>query len=468
MYIPQNIALDADRPRLMQAVLNSAGIGSSPLIASQMATLADAGATRQEKLLAQQSIGTQVLANKEWRNSFVDIANRIGKVVVQSRLYRNNWASFKQGYMELGDTVEEVYIKLLEAHDFDPERAENEVFKREIPEVLSVFHSVNFRKFYKITISMVELRAAFVTWDGLYNLIGKVIEQMYTSANYDEFLVMKFVVSKAIVDGMAYLIEIPTPTADNANMITTTMVEASNNLTFMNGEYNPMGVDTYTDKSSQITILNTKYAALQNVEVLAKAFNMDKAELEGNVIMVNSFSFTKTEQKRLKKLISASDYNGFFTETNMNALDSVPAVTVDKFFFMIFDTFYDTEELRNPEGLSWNYWLHTWKILSYSPFANYIAYTTDGAQGTITSVNVIPSEAEVQTGQNQLFTATVKGTGLYSGAVEWSVNSTKSTIDQTGYLKVAMDETATTLTVTATSTYDSTKKANATVTVTKG
>ena len=469
MYIPNNVALDTDRPRLMAAVLNSSGIGDNENIKQKIAALIDENNDRPTRLLAQQSIGTQVLSSKDWRNSFIDtLVNRIGKVIVQSRLYRNPWKSFKQGYMELGDTVEEIYIKLLEAHDFDPLKAETEVFKREIPQALSALHSINFRKFYKVTVGMAELRAAFVTWDGLYNLIGRIMEQMYTSANYDEWLLMKFVVSHAIVNGMFYIKKIPEVTASNMNDVTAVMVETSNNLTFMDGSYNPMGVETYSDKSSQITIINTRFSALQNIEVLATAFNMDKAELQGNVVMVNSFSFTNAEQKRLKKLISESDYTNFFTEANQNALNSVPAVTVDKSFFMIIDNLYDTEDLKNPEGLSWQYWLHTWKIVSTSPFANAVAYTTSETPGTITSVTLIPATATVQTGQNHIFSAVVKGTGIYNSSVEWRVSSNLSEIDSSGYLKVGLNETAKTLTVTAASVQNPEIKGTATVTVTKG
>lgn len=469
MFIPANVTLDSNRPRLMSAVLNTSGIADSDSIKSKMNVLLDESEDRQTRLLAQQSIGVQVLESKDWRNSFIDtIINRIGKIIVQSRLYRNPWKAFKQGYMELGDTVEEIYIKLLEAHDFNPVKAETEVFKREIPEALSAIHSINFRKFYKVTVSMPELRAAFTTWDGLYNLVGRIMKQMYTSANYDEWLVMKFVVSQAIVNGMFYLTTIPAVNADNMSDITAIMVENSNNLTFMSADYNPMGVETLSDKSSQITIINTRFSALQNIEVLATAFNMDKAELQGNVVMVNNFSFSETEKKRLKKLISDSDYTNFFTEENQTVLNSVPAVTVDKSFFMILDNLYDTENLKNPQGLSWQYWLHTWKIISSSPFANAIAYTTSSNKGTISSVTVTPATATVQTGQNQLFSAVVEGSGLYDGKVNWSINSTLSEIDASGYLKVGQDETATSITVTATSVQDSTKKATATVTVTKG
>ena len=87
---------------------------------------------------------------------------------------------------------------------------------------------------------------------------------------------------------------------------------------------------------------------------------------------------------------------------------------------------------------------------------------------TITGVTVTPATATVEAGKTQEFTATVSGTGNYDKSVTWSVtgnNSTGTTISTTGLLTVAADETAATLTVTATAAGDDTKSGTATVTV---
>ena len=69
---------------------------------------------------------------------------------------------------------------------------------------------------------------------------------------------------------------------------------------------------------------------------------------------------------------------------------------------------------------------------------------------------------------NTQFHATVAGSGFFDRTVTWSVsgnNKAGTTIDAAGNLHVASDETATTLTVTATSNADSTKSGSATGTV---
>jgi len=87
------------------------------------------------------------------------------------------------------------------------------------------------------------------------------------------------------------------------------------------------------------------------------------------------------------------------------------------------------------------------------------------ALDVVNSVTVAPKTASVLKGRTQPFTAIVNVDGGADSTVTWNVNSTLSTIDSAGWLSVSPDETATTLTVTATSTFDTTKKDTATVTV---
>ncbi len=88
---------------------------------------------------------------------------------------------------------------------------------------------------------------------------------------------------------------------------------------------------------------------------------------------------------------------------------------------------------------------------------------------TVTSVTITPTTATVAQGATEDFDAEVVGTNNPAVTVTWSTNSTNSgtTIDADGLLTVAADESATVLTVTATSTQDSSKSGAATVTVEK-
>lgn len=92
-----------------------------------------------------------------------------------------------------------------------------------------------------------------------------------------------------------------------------------------------------------------------------------------------------------------------------------------------------------------------------------------GGSPTVGSVMVNPTTANVSLGGTQQFSASVAGTGSPGQGVTWSIVETVVTgtsISISGLLTVAAGETATSLTVRATSTADTTKYGDATVTVT--
>ncbi|MFT3985786.1 MAG: Ig-like domain-containing protein [Lachnospiraceae bacterium] len=84
---------------------------------------------------------------------------------------------------------------------------------------------------------------------------------------------------------------------------------------------------------------------------------------------------------------------------------------------------------------------------------------------SVTSVTVSPPAANAAKGQQKQFTATVAAAHGAPETVVWAVDSTLSNIDTNGLLTVGANETASTLTVTATSTFAPNKKGTGVVTV---
>ena len=87
---------------------------------------------------------------------------------------------------------------------------------------------------------------------------------------------------------------------------------------------------------------------------------------------------------------------------------------------------------------------------------------------SISAIAIEPAAVEVATDNTQQFTATVTGVGSFDNTVLWSVSgntSANTTISADGLLTVAADETAASLTVTATANGDQSKTASAVVTV---
>lgn len=406
-------------------------------------------------------IGAIIMDYPALQNEFLSaLVNRIGRVLITSKMYGNPWAFFKKGLLEFGESVEEIFVNIAKPFQFAPAVAETNVFKREIPDVRAAFHIMNYQKYYKATISNDQLRQAFLSWQGISDLIAKIVNAMYTGANYDEFQTMKYMLARHILDGHMYPVEIPAVETANMKSIVSVVKGVSNKFTFLSPNYNLAGVQTYTDKNDQYMLINSQFDATMDVEVLASAFNMDKAEFSGRRVLVDSFGSLDTD--RLSKLFAGDSTYKEISSNELKALDAIPAVLVDRNWFMIFDNFYNFTEQYNGEGLYWNYWYHVWKTFSVSPFANNALFIP-GTPG-VTSVTVSPGKATVAAGQSVQLTANVKTTNFAPKSVTWSVDSEYATVDNSGKVTVLSTAPASTnITVAATSTYDTSKKGTATV-----
>ena len=410
-------------------------------------------------------IGAIIMDYPALQNEFLSaLVNRIGMVLVTSKMYDNPWSMFKKGMLEFGETIEEIFVQIAKPFQFDPEHAESNVFKREIPDVRSAFHIMNYQKYYKTTIQNDQLRQAFLSWQGITDLIAKIVDAMYTGANYDEFQTMKYMVARHILNGRMFPTTIASVSAANMKSIVSTVKGVSNALEFMSDKYNVAGVKTHTVKSDQYFLVSSDFDATMDVEVLASAFNMDKAEFMGRRVLVDGFG--EIDTARLDLLFADDPTYTPLTSAELSALSAIPCIIVDKDWFMIFDNYQNFTEQYNGEGLYWNYWYHVWKTFSVSPFANAIMFIP--ATPSVTSVTVSPSAITMAAGSTAQLTATVVVANFAPQTVKWSIETenAKASVDESGIVKVDSDAvSASTITVRATSTYDGTVYGECTVTV---
>jgi hypothetical protein len=388
------------------------------------------------------------------------LVNRIGLVLVTSRYYDNPFARFKRGKLELGETIEEVFVDLARPFVYDAERAETEQYKREMPDVKSAFHILNSKIFYKTSNSFNDLKSAFLSWDGVYDLISKIIEALYKSLNYDEYQIIKYMIAKRLLNGQMSYTTVADP-EDNANLddILADIKAVSNDFTFLNTSYNPAGVYNNSEKSRQVLLVNSTFDAKLSVQALAYMFNLDKADVESMKILFDGFD--TIDNQRLGLLFAEDENYEALTDDEIASLANVPAILVDEDFFMIFDSLMQFETKYNGENMYWNHWLHKWTIYSTSPFADACAFITQAQ--SINSVSVTPSTATAAAGSTVQFTATVTGSDFINKAVKWSVSDGAS-VDVNGLVTIDTDATGT-VTVTATAVADATKTATATITI---
>ena len=417
-----------------------------------------------------QAIGDYILNYTPATNAFINsLVNRIGFVVISSKMYTNPWAAFKKGRLEYGETVEEIFVNLCRPYQFSPSKAEQEVFKRTIPDVRTAFHTMNFQKYYPITISDDQLRQAFLSWQGISDLIAAIVDSVYASAQTDEYLVMKYMLARAVVNGDVQGIGVPTANKANAVDVATKFRQMARLLEFQSDKYTISGVTTHTPIDEQYLIITADFEAVMDMNVLAAAYNLPYADFLGKVVSVDSF--VDMDWTRLTYLFT--DETGKvdplfhqWTDAEKLVLQGVPAIMTSDRFWQVWDNFEKMTENYNGKGLYWNYNYHVWKTFSCSPFAQAVAFSDVAA--SITSVTVNPSTATLSKGGDMQLTATVVSTGVINQGVNWLITGNESTgsyVSDTGKVHIAKDEAAESVTVTAVSISDSAKTSTCVVTV---
>ena len=151
----------------------------------------------------------------------------------------------------------------------------------------------------------------------------------------------------------------------------------SNKLTFMSKDYNASGVTTATPKADQVIMMSADYNAAYDVSVLSAAFNMDKAEFMGKLYLIDDFSTFDNE--RFDVIRSASDMIEAVSDSELALMAKVKAVLLDKEWFQVYDNNIKFTEKYVASGMYWNYFLNTWKTISYSPFSNAVVFVANDA-----------------------------------------------------------------------------------------
>lgn len=314
-------------------------------------------------------VGEYIVGYPAMANEFVTaLLNRIAQVRVKSAIFNNAYAKFKKGYLEFGETVEEVFVQITKARAFRADKAASREFKRTIPDVKTAFHIMNYRVQYPATIQNEDLRRAFTSFDALDDFIARIISNLTTAAEYDEYLLCKYLLIKGVNQGA---IKVQTVTGNNQAMATAFRA-TSNKLPFLSDKYNEAGVITNTPKADQYIIMDAAYNAEFDVDVLSAAFNMDRAEYLGKLELVDDF--TSFDNERFEVIRSESDQIETVTDAELANMANVKAILIDQEWFQLYDNLTQMTENYVASGLYWNYYLNVWKTVSFSPFSNAVAF----------------------------------------------------------------------------------------------
>lgn len=313
-------------------------------------------------------------------NQFINaLVNRIALVRVKSATFNNAYAKYKKGYLEFGETVEETFVNICKAREFSVEKAPAREFKRSIPDVRTAFHAMNYRVQYPITIQDEDLRMAFLSTEGVQDLIAKIVNSVTVAQEYDEYLLFKYLIIKAVTSGKMTPVSVGDGT--DYKEIASKFRSVSLKLPFISTEYNLSGVHTNTPIEDQAIFLDTDFESSFDVEVLASAFNMDKATFLAKRESIDDW--TTFDNDRFTEIVSDTTMLETVTDAELTLMANVKGVLVDTEWFQVYDNQNKFTEQYVASGEYWNYFYNVWKTVSTSPFSNAVVFVTNSATTTL-------------------------------------------------------------------------------------
>lgn len=290
-------------------------------------------------------------------NEFIDaLVNRIGMVLIRNNTWTNPLAKFKSGMLQYGDTIEEINVGLIKAKTYrtDRESLERDIFGHYPPDVQASYHKVNRAEYYPITINEALLKRAFIDANGLQSFITDAVTAPTTSDQWDEFLLTAQLFEEYYKAGGFFNIQVPDISADNstaeqAKVFLRELRAMAGKLQFMSTHYNASGMPVAVDPEDLELFITPEALAAIDVEALAAAFNIDKANMVGRINIIPSEHFR---------------------------IPGVQAILTTRYFFVIADVLIETAAVWNPVALTNNQFFHHHEIISASRFAPAVMFST--------------------------------------------------------------------------------------------
>lgn len=278
-------------------------------------------------------------------NDFLEtVVNKIGRQEWSSKAYINPLARFKKGFIENANEIEEIYVQRVAGLTQDKTGATT--LARVKPVVKTLYHNQNFGKCYTATISDKQVRQAFHSNDGVKKLSDEILTQQHTGVEYDEFVEMKNAIGKfaTAIPATAKKVVADVVDTQTAKDLVKAIKKDIGKMTFRGTNY--CKYEQHTRAEDLILFLHIDYQAEIDVELLANAFNISKAEIPARVVFVDGFADAKLK-----------------------------AVLMDINAIKVYDTLYNNEAQRNAQGMYTNYHLNVEKVISYSTLFNGASYS---------------------------------------------------------------------------------------------
>jgi len=307
-----------------------------------------------------EEIGNPILERTDIANEFLTaLIGRIGMTMIKQRIATNPLSILKKGGMPLGSDIQDIFVNMAQDQGFDGKG--DKLLTRTLPDIKVLYHRLNRKSQYPVTISREQLASAFVSWEKLEEFLTAIVNSLYSGDNRDEFILTKNTFASAIENDKIVklnVLDINTPGATKT--LVKDIIKTSKLMQFPSTIWNAYNlnrpehdtgrpIETWTPLENQILIIRADIMTDINVDELAAAFNMEKMQFMQRVLEVDNFG----------------------SATNCYA------ILCDEAYVEVRDNLFEVTSFNNGQGLYLNYWLNHWQTYSLSLFANAVAFISD-------------------------------------------------------------------------------------------
>ncbi len=292
-------------------------------------------------------------------NEFVvNLINRIALTIVRNKSYSNPLSIFKKGSIPLGTDIQDIFTNpaIAEKYEFS-NTAMAKLLTITDPDTHVAYYRRNRQDVYTKTISREGLQGAFVSWEKFEDFITSITTSLYSGNYIDEFEYTKDLVNGAYVNNKVIVEKVTEPTDETSSKAFLKKVRALyKKLSFPSTKYNAYSkfsganglIKTWTEPDRVVLIIKADAMAEVDVDALASAFNLDKANFLGRVIEVDEFDSPE-----------------------------IVGVICDESWLQIYDNVFRFDEFYNARVMAWNEYLHAWGTYAICPFANAVVLATE-------------------------------------------------------------------------------------------
>lgn len=321
------------------------------------------------------NVGDVLLGYPALANEFVGaLVNRISRVIVTSAIFNNPYRDLKKGFLEFGETIENVFTAIAKVRAFQRDKAPQRELAHTEPDIKTEFYAINWNVQYPVSIDDQELKKAFLSMDGVQDMIARLVDSVYQAANYDEYLLFKYLIIKGITHGKIKALAIDTTKPENAAKA---FRRTANKFGFLRYDFNERGVRTNTPIDRQVLFMDTDFQAEYGVDVLASAFNMSEVDYLQRVKLIDSWDTFDNE--RWADIRAESSQVDLVTEDELALMRDVKAVLLDSDWFQVYDARALFTEKYIASGLYWNYFYNRQMIVASNGFANAVTFVQTAA-----------------------------------------------------------------------------------------